>query len=296
MNKCENRHVCLKDLESYRRKDDYFADYSKLEKEEIKKNLGVLDKSDVLELYKNYQENYVIVTYDEIIELINQHSLASAHVYVISDFQSIYESSEGTAWGDSDHPSYVYKIVVEALTDTILDTNVRIISDDFENSYLWEVKYDVTSETINSVKTKGKITYLKDEYGNSAYYDFKSIQYRLTQNQLKQVGIDTSYEYKDFYTFNSTAKNISLDSNSYGNVFMKKCSDITIDKGCTGNIINTNIYNTHIYSGTCNTIIKDTIFEDTTFKDIRNSSIGPAISYIDKDTLTMQSYALDTIQ
>jgi hypothetical protein len=68
---------------------------------------------------------------------------------------------------------------------------------------------------------------------------------------------------------------------------MKKCSDITIDKGCTGNIINTNIYNTHIYSGTCNTIIKDTIFEDTTFKDIRNSSIGPAISYIDKDTLTM---------
>lgn len=295
MDKCENRHVCLKDLESYRKKDDYFADYSKLEKEEIKKNLGVLNKEDVLELYRNYQENYIIVTYDEMADLIRQHQLASGHFYVISDFQSIYESSVGSVWGDSDHPSYVYKIVVEALTDTILDPNVRIISDDFENSQQWEAKYDVTSETIQSIRTKGKITYLKDEYGNSAYYDFKSIQYRLTQDQLKQVGIETSYSYKDYYTFNSTVKNVSIDVNSYGNIFMKKCSNITIDKGCTNNIINTVINNTHIYTGVSDAIIKDSVFEDNVFKDIRTSSIGPAVNYIDQDTLTSQGYALDTI-
>mgnify|MGYP003463876872 FL=1 len=52
---------------------------------------------------------------------------------------------------------------------------MKILSEDFLNSLLWEVRYDPTQEIINSVRTKGRITYLKDEHGNSAYYDFKNI-------------------------------------------------------------------------------------------------------------------------
>jgi hypothetical protein len=42
----------------------------------------------------------------------------------------------------------------------------------------WTVEYNVNSEVLpDTTKTKGKITYLKDDNNNSAYYDFKNVRY-----------------------------------------------------------------------------------------------------------------------
>ena len=47
----------------------------------------------------------------------------------------------------------------------------------------WIVEYDYEYETLtDGIKTKGKITYLKDSNNNIAYYDFKNIKSRRTRS------------------------------------------------------------------------------------------------------------------
>lgn len=295
MNTCENRHVCFKDLEDYLRKDSYLSGYSKSEQEEIRKNLGVIGKSDIEEIVKYYLETYTILTYDQLRELIEHKELASGRIYVISDFQTIYLSNTGTTWGFADHESKKYKIIVQALTESILDSNVKIISDDFPRSLLWEAKYDSTQEIINAVPTKGKITYLKDEYNNSAYYDFKNIQFRISQSELSSVGIETTYPYKDYYTFNSSAKNVTISEFSDQNVFLKSAENVTIESGANNNLCNSSIKNTYISKGVCNSFIRHSLFQKDVQKTIISSNDIPLVTYFDPDTLTQQTYEIDNI-
>lgn len=295
MNDCENRHVCFKDLDAYIRKDSYFAGLSKTEQEEIIKNLGIISKADVYEIVRTYLESAIIVTYSELYELIQHKELAPGHIYMITDFQTIYQSNVGSTWGTGDHESKVFKIIAQALTNDTLDSNVKVISEDFPNSILWEVKYDPTRKTINSINTKGTITYLKDEHGNSAYYDFKSIQFRITQKELQNVGIETTYPYRDYYTFNSSAKNVSINSGSEQNVFLKNVENVSIGLGCSKNLYNSIVKNTDIKNGVSNLFIKNSIFQEDVSKTIQNAINSPVLYYIDNDTLTVQAYEIDNI-
>jgi hypothetical protein len=45
---------------------------------------------------------------------------------------------------------------------------------------LWDVRYNVKSEV-----GKGEITYLQDELGNSAPFDFKSVQYEISKSTIE---------------------------------------------------------------------------------------------------------------
>ena len=295
MKDCNNRHVCFKDLEAYVRKDSYFAGLSKTEQEEIIKNLGIITREDVYDIVRSYIESAIPVTYKQINELIQHRELAPGHIYIITDFQTIYKSNTGATWGTGNHESKIFSIIVQALTDNTLNSDVKILSEDFPNSLLWEVRYDPTQEIINSVRTKGRITYLKDEHGNSAYYDFKNIQYRISKEDLLKVGIETAKEYKDYYTFNDTAENVEISKGSTQNVFIKSAHNVKIGLDCENNLFNSQIRNTTILDGVSDSFVKHSIFQEDIFKVIQNSSINKVVSYIDGDTLTMQTYAIDNI-
>lgn len=294
MKNCDNRHVCLKDLEAYIRKDSYFAGLSKTEQEEIIKNLGIITREDVYDIVRAYIESAVPVTYKQINELIQHRELAPGHIYIITDFQTIYKSNTGDTWGTGNHESKIFSIIVQALTDNTLNSDVKILSEDFPNSLLWEVRYDPTQEIINSVRTKGRITYLKDEHGNSAYYDFKNIQYRISKEDLLKVGIETARD-RDYYTFNDTAENVEISEGSTQNIFIKSAHNVKIGLGCKNNLFNSQIRNTTILDGVSDSFVKHSIFQEDVFKVIQNSPINKVVSYIDGDTLTMQTYAIDNI-
>ncbi len=295
MNTCENRHVCFKDLEAYLRKDSYLDGYSKSEQEQIKKNLGILGKSDIQEAVNNYIYSYTEITYNELKELISHKELASGRIYIISDFQTIYLSNSGATWGSADHDSKQYKIIVQALTGDTLASNVKILSEDFPKSLLWEVKYDPTQEIINAIPTKGRITYLKDEYGNSAHYDFKNIQFRITQEELRNVGVELIYPYKDYYTFNGNAQNVSISENSNQNVFLKDAENVRIGINSSNNLYNSVIKNTVIDDEVNNSFIKHSLFQEEVQKTIVNSGDKPIVTYFDPNTLTQQTYEIDNI-
>ena len=295
MQDCNNRHVCFKDLEAYVRKDSYFAGLSKTEQEEIVKNLGIISKKDVQDIVKTYLESATPVTYEQMNELIQHRELAPGHIYIITDFQTIYKSNTGSTWGTGNHESKIFSIIVQALTENTLNSDVKILSEDFPNSLLWEVKYDPTQEIINAVETKGRILYLKDEHGNSAYYDFKNMQYRVPKKDLLKVGIETAQEYRDYYTFNSTAENVEISEGSTQNICIKSASGVKIGSGCKNNLFNSQIRNTTILNGVSDSFVKHSIFQEDVSKAIQNSSNNKVVSYIDGDTLTMQTYAIDNI-
>ena len=291
---CQTRHVCFKDLEDYLRKDDYLSGFSKSEYEEIRKNLGVLTEEEIKQIIDEFTRNNIQITHNELSDLISKSKLRPGNIYVITDFQTIYNSNTGETWGHStNHPSKIYQLIVFAINENTLSKNIRIISSDFSKSILWEAKYDPTSERVNGIPTKGKITYLKDEFGNSAYFDFKNIKYRVAKDELKKLGL--SGEYEDYYTFNDYAFNVNIEDRTNQNIFLKSVSDVTIQSGSTKNIFNTEVRNTILLKGTKNQFIIHPLFKKDVFKTISPSFNKYVVSYIDDETLTQQVYETNNI-
>ena len=95
---CNNqfRHVCLKDLENYIKRDEYFSDFSDEEKAIIKKNLGITTSGE----FSEYDPIVHLLTYDTVLQLKESEELKVGHVYVIQDFQTIYsDGSDGVMKG-----------------------------------------------------------------------------------------------------------------------------------------------------------------------------------------------------
>lgn len=297
MNDHKFRHVCFADLEEYIKKDFYFDSYTKSEQALIRKNLGIMEREDIAEYVDNYLKIYILVTYDELCQLIENKELSTGHFYVITDFQTIYTSNTGEVWGLDSHPSYKYQIIVEALTDSLLDDNAKILSSDFTKSLLWTVKYDWNSEQLGDVSTKGKITYLEDENGNSAYFDFKSIKYELTKDFLQtNLGITTRDSVKEYKTFEASTTNVTLNKGCSNIIFFKSANDVIVNSGSSNIYVNTQIKNTTIENGTNDIVLKDSsIFNTNMHKTVYNSTDGAVLSYMDKDTLTLQTYEIDSV-
>ena len=88
-------------------------------------------------------------------------------------------------WGLNINPSEVQTILTIALSPNKLYSRVIIDSPKYNTSSKWIVEYDYEPETLSDgVITKGKITYLKDNNNNVAYYDFKNIKSRRYKKAL----------------------------------------------------------------------------------------------------------------
>jgi len=75
----------------------------------------------------------------------------------------------------------------------------------------------------DGVTTKGKITYLKDSNGNSAYYDFKNVRFRRLQTEL--AGTVLPLTTKDFYTFSDILNGVVIDNSEISSTVYNELKD-----------------------------------------------------------------------
>lgn len=291
MMKCDNefRHVCIKDLEDYIKRDNYFSDYTDEEVKLIQKNLGL----------PTIRNLVVTGTYDTILNLKNQSKLELGCVYIINNFRSIYLDKDGTVCGlDSYVPSQEYMLILHPTSISTFDCRVGIYSPNNSECSTWIVEYDITPTTFkDGTNDRGTITYLKDANNNYAYYDFKNIRFKTTiENQ-------DSY----CYTFggisdNSRTKvsNVHIEKGATNNIFFERATNVTLSPNCHDNLFKKAVKNSNFQEAYYNT------FEDEVtdcFGVIHNKTIGTlvegekkfmtlgwtqVIRYIDADSQTYQ--------
>lgn len=230
------RHVCFEDLKKYMRKDDYFQTLVESEKQLIRENLDVPSKADII------SSSVISGTYEEIKKLVDSNSLLIQNKYIITDFQTIYTSNTGVTWGsdESDYPSKQYTIILTPTSRSTFDRRVSMVLDG--KPLDWEVCYEFSQETLSDGGlTKGKITYLKDQNNNSAYYDFKNYRFsiELKNSEIPGLPYDTTIA---MYTF-SKLNNLTCEDNS-DNVFNNH-----FDEDCWVNVFIGNTNNNHFFGG-----------------------------------------------
>ena len=303
---CDNqfRHVCLKDLENYIKRDEYFSDFSDEEKAIIKKNLGITTSGE----FSEYDPIVHLLTYDTVLQLKESEELKVGHVYVIQDFQTIYsDGSDGVMKGKT------YWLFLHPTSKSTFDPRVGIFCpEDSNNNYSkWTVEYDIArSEVATGEYNKGTITYLKDQNNNEAFYDFKNIKFKKTLDELKDLP-KTYTKDTYFYTFDNDGldgsehgwKNNRLGKGAIRNIFLNDTENTSIESDCHDNVFAGGCINSRFGYGTFKNIFKDTVYNcigvlnnakvghetnGFNYKRIDDFSDKYAITYLDKDTETFQ--------
>ena len=253
---CNNdyRHVCFKDLENYFRKDLYFSDLTPEEKALVLKNLGIQSEDP--------NSKVIIDSYDNIRNSMLLGGLNLSNIYIINDFKSIYEIN-GEVLGNSKVPSTEYYLILRPSSSSSFDKRVSLASKDISNNICqqWSVEYDITREQLSDgTYTKGKITYMKDQNNNSAYYDFKNIKFKRTSQELNK-GQTTYNQDQYFYTFDignqdasntDNCKNNTLEAGVFNNVFLGKTQNNKLAADCHSNTFFNTCENNTFYYGTRN--------------------------------------------
>lgn len=309
-----NRFACLKDLAGYFKKSELFSGLTTLEQEEARRNLGIIDVEG-----SGGEANPVEVTYAVIWDKIRSKSLVTGVTYAITDFQTIYTSNVlgngGTyeSWGLNINPSQTWTLLVTAISNEQLDRRITIAGKQ------WEVEYDVKQEILpDGTRTKGKITYLADDNGNIAFYDFKNIRWRYSATVLRAAGLQASID-MDLYTFSEVVNGEVHDSSELhntkfnvlsegcynniffgdtyynilepeckNNIFAKGAHDCIIKWNTTGNRFNEpvcyltgSIYNKEFETG-------DTVLSTAITKTIHKVNEATVVSFLDPITYTYQ--------
>ena len=243
------RYACMADLNNYFKKSDLLSGLTSLERGQLRTNIGILDY-----VGEGGQSTPLEITYPALYDLITRNTLVVGARYIIPDFQTIYASNtvntsmQRISWGttESANPSKSYSLVAIANTTNTLDPRVTLLDPLTKN---WIVEYDITKETLqDGVTTKGKITYLRDDNGNSAYYDFKNIKFRRNQEDLIGTTFPIETPFIDLYTFSDISNNVVLDSSNldtikfnvmqascWNNIFMGDTYNNIIESGCQNN-------------------------------------------------------------
>lgn len=181
-------------------------------------NADYIGEFDIIKVRKAIiYEDIEDITYDDLVEKINNNQLYPGKKYRIIDFynewdnyyydlskeQSNVPSNYYELYEDPTNVQFYFPITIAAKTKNSLEKEGYYC--DNEN---WKVEYDINfhyliDEILNTVDgtyylmySKGRITKLTDEFGNSANYDFKHRLFKYTS--------DTNDRKTWFYTFNRT--------------------------------------------------------------------------------------------
>lgn len=315
-----NRWVCLSDLNNYFKRQDLLGGLTELEKLQLRKNVGILNYTG-----EGGQSQALEITYSALHDLYVGNSLIVGARYIITDYQTIYSSNivngsgKKVTWGiaGSENPSPIYRLVVIANTNNRLDSRVLILADEAKD---WVVEYDISQEILeDGLKTKGKITYLKDSNGNSAFYDFKNIKFRRTAIELIASNLTINNNYIDLYTFSDIENSIAIDNSNheitkynvlemdcwnniflgdtYNNIVENLCRNNTFIRGCHDTVLKWNSYNNLFNENVCYTsgsiynktiAIGNTAFSMSISKTIQKVNEVTLVSYLDPITYAYQ--------
>ena len=181
-------------------------------------NADYIGEFDIIKVRKAIiYEDIEDITYDDLVEKINNSQLYPGKKYRIIDFynewdnyyydlskeQSKVPSNYDGLYEDPTNVQFYFPITIAAKTKNSLEKEGYYC--DNEN---WKIEYDINfhyliDEILNKVDgtyylmySKGRITKLTDEFGNSANYDFKHRLFKYTSNPNDRKTW--------FYTFNRT--------------------------------------------------------------------------------------------
>lgn len=309
-----NKYACTDDLINYFRKEDLLGGLTNIEQQQLRKNIGIIDYTG-----EGGQSGPIELTYAQFWDLYRSNGLITGAIYAITDFQTIYSSNvynsggNKESWGKSINPSQVWKLYVRAIDSNQIDNRAII------NGKNWIIEYDPVMETLaDGVTTKGKITYMHDDNGNSAYYDFKNIKWRWTRQKLNESGIQAQSD-MDLYTFSEITGNSIVDSSelhntkfnilgegcynnifigdTYYNIFQPECYNNIFAKGCHDCFIKWNTTNNRfnepvtylvgsIYNKEFNT--GDTVLSTAISKTIHKVNEATIVSFLDPITYAYQ--------
>lgn len=239
-----DRFACLSDLSGYFKKKDLLGGLTTLEQAQVRENLGIIDYSG-----EGGQDSPIELTYAQFWDKLNSKTLVTGASYLINDFQTIYSSNvtnnagQRITWGLTINPSQVWKLYVRAISKDQIDRRITIAGKS------WKVEYDPYRKTLSDgVQNKGTITFLADDNGNIAFYDFKNIRFNWTREQLNTAGINVSEdlalytfsniqggEVTDSSDFENTKFNV-LGNKCYNNVFIGDTYYNILEPECQNNI------------------------------------------------------------
>lgn len=154
------------------------------------------------EFIKRTQE----ITYNELVDLRDNGNLITGAKYRIADYVTT------TAQNSTISAEHQFDIIVEALSENVLNEVAFACLHEgdtyFKDSALeaWELKYCLDNDTsrfawADAENGKGVIYYMKDEWNNECFYDFKNIM-------VTRCKIDGNFESTLEYTL---VKNKSLE-------------------------------------------------------------------------------------
>ena len=164
------------------------------------------------------------VTYEELINLINNNNLNPGQEYKIIDYTFT------TVDRYSSSAKHDFDIIVTAINTNTLSEYAKAVikenDDYFKNNKLnlWQLKYSVYNDKYkykwaDEINGKGVIYWLKDEFGNEAGYDFKSALFNHCvslsdpTNIEQGVSVEECEEYLTFCNFSNSLKDESLSGN-----------------------------------------------------------------------------------
>lgn len=258
-----NRVACTDDLKAYFKKSDLLKGLLEIEYEELRKNIGVPDF-----LGEGLQLEPEVISYSELLIKKNAGTIVTGGRYIINDFQTIYTSNvNDETWGLTVNPSPIYNLLVVGNTSTSFDSRAYVLGKN------WVVEYDFTQKTLpDGVKTKGSITYLKDDKGNSAYYDFKSVKFRRKREELQNTTVSISKPYIDLFTFSILGNEVQdaseanvlceyneFKENCWNNVFIGQTNNNIFQQEFINNTFIRGCNNSHFLWNTQNNRFHDVV-------------------------------------
>jgi hypothetical protein len=107
MKSIHDKHVSREDLKEYLRRDDYFGNYSKSEKEEILTNLDLLNST----VFNNsvYDNMVAVLKYNEFHRLWYANKLKPLKYYMITDYQTTIQYDNKVYFKDT---SPIYTLII----------------------------------------------------------------------------------------------------------------------------------------------------------------------------------------
>ena len=160
------------------------------------------------------------ITYAELKALRDAGKLLAGRKYRITDYVTT------TTQTDTRSAGHAFDIIVVADDEHTLNENARAILHNGDTYFAgcklgaWELKYCLDNDTTRFAWTdatngKGVVWWMKDEWDNECYYDFKNIQYKrykVTSTNASTADLVTSCPYLGNAVQNSTGLSESVDT------------------------------------------------------------------------------------
>jgi hypothetical protein len=220
-------------------------------------------------------------THAEMVAMQGAGTFVPGQWYKITDFSTIYEQPDYTGTTILNIQAVVVPVVVTSLIEPIhvqAITPTKLNPFAFQNEYTKDIiKYELNYTTpITATATTGRITFRQDEYGNTTFYDHRTVLFKRykdstgvyssvfdlgfgslefkTFNQLGTVEVYNNFIAKSKLYFAFDLPNVVFRSTTYDNTFGFTFGNNTYLSSCINNKINSAYGNTHSLQVTGNTV------------------------------------------